>query len=110
MVMACVFNPSPGWQRQVDLCEFEAGLIYRTSSRTARATERNLVLKNKKQNKTSQSSCKAHDFCYSLGGVSLEGSYIRKVGHMVVLGDGMEPLRVLLGGPCIAEEVAPVKD
>ena len=62
------------------LWEFEVGLIDRTSSRTVRATERNLVLKNEKQNKTSQSFCIAHDFCYSLGGVSLEGSYIKKVG------------------------------
>jgi hypothetical protein len=29
--------------------EFKASLVYRVSSRTARATERNLVLKNKKQ-------------------------------------------------------------
>ena len=26
--------PALGWQRQVDFCEFEASLIYRTSSRT----------------------------------------------------------------------------
>jgi hypothetical protein len=36
-----------GWQRQVDLCEFEASLIYRVSSRAAKASQRNLVLKNK---------------------------------------------------------------
>ena len=36
-------------QRQVDLYEFEAILVYRASSRTAKATERNPVLKN--QNK-----------------------------------------------------------
>ena len=41
-----------GIQEQVDLCEFKAILVYRRSSRTARAiTQRNLVLKNKtKQN------------------------------------------------------------
>jgi hypothetical protein len=32
------FSPSTGKQRQVDLCEFEASLVYRASSRTARAT------------------------------------------------------------------------
>jgi hypothetical protein len=29
-------------QRQEDLCEFEASLVYKVSSRTARATQRNL--------------------------------------------------------------------
>ena len=30
-----------GRQRQADLCEFEVSLVYRVSSRTARATQRN---------------------------------------------------------------------
>jgi uncharacterized membrane protein YjgN (DUF898 family) len=30
-------------QKQMDLCEFQASLVYRTSSRTARATQRNPV-------------------------------------------------------------------
>ena len=30
-------------QKQVDLCELEASLVYRVSSRTARATQRNPV-------------------------------------------------------------------
>lgn len=30
-----------------DLCELEASLVYKSSSRTPRATERNPVLKNK---------------------------------------------------------------
>jgi hypothetical protein len=34
-------------QRQVDLWEFETCLVYRLSSRTARATQRNPVSKNK---------------------------------------------------------------
>jgi hypothetical protein len=39
--------------------EFEASLVYRVSSRTARATQRNPVLKNKtKQNKTKQNKTK----------------------------------------------------
>ena len=45
--------PAPRKQRQADLCELEAILVYRASSRTARATQRNPVLKNEtKQNKT----------------------------------------------------------
>jgi hypothetical protein len=36
------------------ISEFEASLVYRVSSRTARATQRNPVSKNKKQNKTKQ--------------------------------------------------------
>jgi hypothetical protein len=35
-------------QKQVDLCEFETSLVYRGSSRTAKATQRNPVLKNQK--------------------------------------------------------------
>ena len=44
--------PTLRGQRQADLCEFEASLVYRVSSRTARAvTQRNLVLKKKKRKK-----------------------------------------------------------
>ena len=47
--------PALGRQRQVDLCEFKAGLVYRVSSRTVRAViQRNPVLKNQKQMKTKQ--------------------------------------------------------
>jgi len=35
--------PALGRQRQADLCEFGASLVYRESSRTARATQKNLV-------------------------------------------------------------------
>jgi hypothetical protein len=35
--------PALGRQGQVDLSEFEASLVYRESSRTARATQRNPV-------------------------------------------------------------------
>jgi hypothetical protein len=39
-------------QRQVDLCELEASLVYRVSFRIGSAViERNLVLKKTKQNK-----------------------------------------------------------
>ena len=44
--------PALGRQRQVDLCEFKASLVYRASSRTARAvTQRNPVSKNKRKKK-----------------------------------------------------------
>ena len=33
-------------QRKADLSEFEASLVYRASSRTAKATQRKPVLKN----------------------------------------------------------------
>jgi hypothetical protein len=41
-----------GRERQIS--EFEAGLVYKVSSRTARATQRNPVLEKTKQNKTKQ--------------------------------------------------------
>ena len=34
-------------QRQVDLCQFEANLVYKASSRTYKATQRNPVLGEK---------------------------------------------------------------
>jgi hypothetical protein len=34
---------APGRQRQADLCEFEASLVYRVSSKTAKAVQRNPV-------------------------------------------------------------------
>ena len=43
--------PALGRQRQVELCEFEASLVYRVSSRIARATQRNPVLRKKKKEK-----------------------------------------------------------
>jgi hypothetical protein len=36
-------------QRQKNICKFEASLVYRESSRTAKATERNPDLKNQKR-------------------------------------------------------------
>jgi hypothetical protein len=43
--MAHAFNPSRGrW-----ISEFEASLVYKVSSRTARATQRNPVSKNQKK-------------------------------------------------------------
>jgi hypothetical protein len=49
--VAHTFNPSTGGRgRQIS--EFEASLVYKVSSRTAKATQRNPVLKNKQTNKT----------------------------------------------------------
>ena len=49
------FNPALGTQRQVDLCEFKASVMYKASSRTVRATHRNPVSgktnKNKRERK-----------------------------------------------------------
>ena len=39
--------PALGRQRQEELCEFKASLVYKGSSRMARATQRNPVSKNK---------------------------------------------------------------
>jgi len=41
------------WQRQVDLCEFEASLIYRVSSRPAGATWGEPVSKERRKRKVS---------------------------------------------------------
>jgi hypothetical protein len=43
VVVVHTLNSSTKKQRQIDLCEFEANLVYRVSSRTARVTQRNLV-------------------------------------------------------------------
>jgi hypothetical protein len=43
-----------GRQRQVDLCEFKASLVYRVSSRIARATQRNPDWKKKTKTKTKE--------------------------------------------------------
>jgi hypothetical protein len=54
------FNPNPGGQggeqRQTELCELEASLVYRVNFRAARATQSNPILKNKNKqtNKSSQ--------------------------------------------------------
>ena len=50
-------------QRQVDLCKFEAYLVYRVSSRTVRAvTQRNPVLKQNKQQQQKQKVFLTHTF------------------------------------------------
>ena len=48
-VVVLALIPALGRQRQVDLYEFEASLVYRVSSRTVRATQRNPVWKKKRK-------------------------------------------------------------
>jgi hypothetical protein len=47
-VVVYAFNPST-WEAEIS--EFEASLVYRVSSRTARTTQRNPVLKKKQKTK-----------------------------------------------------------
>jgi hypothetical protein len=57
-VVVHAFNPSTQ-EAEAGLSEFKASLVYKVSSRTTRATQRNPVLKNKtKQNKTKQNKTK----------------------------------------------------
>jgi len=56
--------PTLGRQRQVNLCEFKASLIYRMNSRAARATQRNAV--SKKQNKTKKKGLYHHILLFFL--------------------------------------------
>jgi hypothetical protein len=57
------------------ISEFEASLIYRVSSRIARVTQRNLVLKKQQQkNKTKIWACCFVLVIYALGEVEPRGS------------------------------------
>ena len=47
LVMVALLNPSTWEGRGRKISEFEANLVYRVSSRTDRATQRNPVSKNK---------------------------------------------------------------
>ena len=46
------FNPSNPEAEAVEFCEFKANLVYVISSRTARATQRNPILKNQRGKKS----------------------------------------------------------
>jgi len=46
----------------VYFCEFKASLVYRVSSRTAKATQRNPVLKGKKKKKRNKENIKRKKF------------------------------------------------
>jgi hypothetical protein len=47
-----IFDPSTQEARQVDIYEFEANLVYRVSSRTGRATQKNLSCLKKENKQT----------------------------------------------------------
>jgi hypothetical protein len=52
-VVAHAFNPSTR-EAEAGISEFEASLVYKVSSRTARAIQRNPVSKKNKKQKTKQ--------------------------------------------------------
>jgi hypothetical protein len=56
VVVANTFNPSTLGGRGRQIFEFEASLVYKVSSRTARATQRNPVSKNQKKKKKKKST------------------------------------------------------
>ena len=56
-MMCTLLIPVLGRQRQVDLCDLEASLVYKASSRTARTiTQRNSVSKQKQKQKQTQTN------------------------------------------------------
>jgi hypothetical protein len=55
--VAYAFNPSNLGDKGRRISEFEASLVYRVSSRTAKATQRNPVLKNQKKKKKKMLVC-----------------------------------------------------
>jgi hypothetical protein len=57
-VVAHTFNPSTREAEAGGSLEFKASLVYKVSSRTARATQRNPVSNKTKQNKTKQNKTK----------------------------------------------------
>ena len=54
-MVAHTFNPSTWGGRGRSISEFKASLVYRVSSRTAKATQRNPVSKNKTKNSEKES-------------------------------------------------------
>jgi hypothetical protein len=63
-VVAHAFNPRT-WEAEAGGFEFEVSLVYRVSSRTARATQRNPVSKNQNQpNKQTNKGISIHILNY----------------------------------------------
>lgn len=58
-VVAYAFNPSTGEAEARQVSEFEASLVYRVSSRTARATQKKTCFKKPNQTKTTVGSYEA---------------------------------------------------
>jgi hypothetical protein len=63
-VVAHTFNPSTLGGRGRQISEFEASLVYRVSSRTARATQRNPVSKKQKKKKKKRRRRRRRRFIY----------------------------------------------
>jgi hypothetical protein len=55
--MAHTLIPAPWRQRQAELCDFEASLVYAASFRLARAMTENLLLKRKEGRKEGIEEC-----------------------------------------------------
>lgn len=64
----------------MDLCEFEAIRVYRASSRTAKAMQKNSVLKKTKQrtNKRKQERARESERSFKFSALTLLGSQFRK--------------------------------
>jgi hypothetical protein len=61
-VVAHAFNPSTQEAEAGWISEFEASLVYRVSSRKARATQRNPVWKNQKKKKKKKKKSQSYYF------------------------------------------------
>jgi hypothetical protein len=74
-VVAHAFNPSTREARGRQISEFEASLVYRVSSRTAKATQRNPVSKKQKtkNQKKKKKPKKKKKFCKGDGCLLLDG-------------------------------------
>jgi hypothetical protein len=71
-----------GRERQIS--EFKASLIYRVSSRTVRATERNPVTKNKNKNKTKQKQKKNKNSQHLKPSVQVPGTIHNKFTKVIL--------------------------
>jgi hypothetical protein len=69
-VVVHAFNPST-WEAEAGgFSEFEASLVYRVRSKTARATQRNPVWKKKSQNPKQKTKTKPRRWDYDKGYVA----------------------------------------
>jgi hypothetical protein len=59
-MVAHTFNPSTRRWRQEDLCEFKASALYRESSRTVAAAQRNPDSKIRKKDREKKSDTMSH--------------------------------------------------
>jgi hypothetical protein len=64
------------------ISEFEASLVYRVSSRTARATQRNPVSKKQNKNKNKEAVERDLLFLYSAVAININSCYTRCQGSL----------------------------